>query len=87
MADVDAMLLLPEGPAREAALGAVQREITAIPRRDSVAKEWLKWPTRRRFATLPRLAGVLARLLLTEWRLFVFKRLKLYLRQEPVRDL
>jgi B12-binding domain/radical SAM domain protein len=87
MADVDAMLLLPEGPARAAALAAVRREITAIPRRDSVAKEWLKWPTRRRFATLPRLVGVLARLLLTEWRLFVFKRLKLYLRPEPVRDL
>jgi B12-binding domain/radical SAM domain protein len=85
MAEVDAALTLPEGPGRDAAFAAVRSKIAKLGPRDAGAKEWLKWPIRRRFATLPRLLRVLARLLLTEWRLF-FKRLWLSLWQEPARN-
>jgi B12-binding domain/radical SAM domain protein len=77
IADIDAALTLPEGPARDARLAAVQGRVAAAPGRNPGPKEWLKWPVRRRFATVARLAATLLRLVAAESRRFVTKRLRL----------
>lgn len=77
LAEIDEILTLPEGAEQDARFAAVRRTVKELFPHDAGAKEWLKWPIRRRFATIPRLGKILLRLLLTEWRLLVFKRLKL----------
>ena len=64
----------------------MRRRVEELSPHDVGAKEWLKWPIRRRFATIPRLGKVLVGLFLTEWRLFVFKRLRLFLGRAPARN-
>jgi hypothetical protein len=64
---------------REARFETVRRRVAELAPHDVHAKEWLKWPIRRRFATLPRLGKTVMKLLLAESYLFLFKRLRLVL--------
>ncbi|HTR21673.1 MAG TPA: TIGR04190 family B12-binding domain/radical SAM domain protein [Gemmatimonadales bacterium] len=79
MSEIDDLEQLPEGPQRDARFAAVKRRVEAMAPRDVHAKEWLKWPIRRRFATLPRLGKTVVKLLFAESYLFLFKRLRLVL--------
>jgi B12-binding domain/radical SAM domain protein len=79
LADIDGILALPDGPDREQQYAAVKRRVEELSARAVGTKEWLKWPIRRRFATIPRLSKVLLKLFLTESRLFWSKRLRLVL--------
>lgn len=76
MEEIDRILALPEGPAREARFAAVRHRVAELSAREVLTKEWLKWPIRRRFASLPRLARMLVRLGLAESRL-IARRLRL----------
>jgi B12-binding domain/radical SAM domain protein len=77
LSEIDALLAMPEGPERDARFTAVRRRVEALAAHQVRTKEWLKWPIRRRFATLPRLGKVLLLLLLSQCRLFIFRRLRL----------
>jgi B12-binding domain/radical SAM domain protein len=77
MAEIDAAQALPDVSQREARLAAVRQRVKDLARPEVRAKDWLKWPIRRRFARLPRLVRMLFVLLVVEMRLFVFKRLRL----------
>jgi len=77
ISEIDAMLALPAGPDREARFAEVKRRVDQLAPHAGRTKEWLKWPIRRRFATIPRLTKVFLKLFLTESRLLVFKRLRL----------
>ena len=79
LADIDGILALPDGPDREHQYAAVKRRVEELSARTVGTKEWLKWPIRRRFATIPRLSKVLLKLFLAESRLFWSKRLRLVL--------
>jgi B12-binding domain/radical SAM domain protein len=79
LADIDAILALPEGPDREQQFDVVKRRVEELSARTVGTKEWLKWPIRRRFATIPRLGKVLLKLFVSQSRLFVSKRLRLVL--------
>jgi B12-binding domain/radical SAM domain protein len=83
LAEIDAALTLPAGAERDARLAEVRQRVAALSPHEVRAKDWLKWPVRRRFATLPRLIKVLATLFLTESRLFLFKRLRLVFAGSP----
>jgi B12-binding domain/radical SAM domain protein len=83
LSEIDAMLALPPGPERERRAAAASREATELSADPVRTKEWLKWPIRRRFATLPRLGKVLFTLVLAQWRLFIFRRLRLVLGGAP----
>jgi len=78
IAEVDEILELGEPVERERRLAAVRERIDPRPSHEVSAKEWLKWPIRRRYATIPRLVKVLVGLAATEGRLFLRRRLRLY---------
>lgn len=77
VSEIDAIQALPDPSQREARLAAVRQRVKDLARPEVRAKDWLKWPIRRRFARLPRLARMLVGLFLVEIRLFLFKRLRL----------
>jgi B12-binding domain/radical SAM domain protein len=77
LSEIDAIQALPDAAERELRLAAVRRRVRELARPEVRAKDWLKWPIRRRFARLPRLARMLFGLLVVEIRLFLFKRLRL----------
>lgn len=79
LSEIDAVLAMPQGLERDARFTAVRRRVEALSARQVRTKEWLKWPIRRRFATLPRLGKVFLLLVLTQCRLFFFRRLRLVL--------
>jgi B12-binding domain/radical SAM domain protein len=79
LVDIDAILALPESAERERRFAVVKRQVEELSARTVGTKEWLKWPIRRRFATIPRLSKVLLKLFLTQSRLFWSKRLRLVL--------
>jgi hypothetical protein len=77
VSEIDAIQTLPDASRREARLAAVRQRVQDLARPEVRAKDWLKWPIRRRFARLHRLARMLVGLFLVEVRLFLFKRLRL----------
>lgn len=81
MREIDEILTLPEGPDRDVRLEPIRRRVAALAPHDVRAKEWLKWPIRRRYTSLRRLAKILVLQLLAESRLFLFKRLPLVFRE------
>ena len=77
VSEIDAIQALPDPSERQARLGAVRQRVTDLARPEVRAKDWLKWPIRRRFARLHRLARMLVVLFVVEIRQFLFKRLRL----------
>ena len=77
VAEIDAIQGLPDESQRAARLAAVRQRVKELARPEVRAKDWLKWPIRRRFARVPRLARMLVGLFLVEIRLFLFRRLRL----------
>lgn len=77
VAEIDAVARLPDGPARERRLEALQKEVEEMSVRTAGSKEELRWPIRRRFAAAFRFARLGVELLLSELRLLLFKRTRL----------
>jgi hypothetical protein len=77
VSEIDAIQALPDPSERQARLDAVRQRVTDLARPEVRTKDWLKWPIRRRFARLHRLARMLVVLFVVEIRQFLFKRLRL----------
>lgn len=81
IAEVDLILQLPEGAERDARLATLRAKFSDLPAQTvSVKQELLRWPIRRRFATVLRLARLGVQLLAQELHLFG-RRLRLLLSQ------
>ncbi|HSD33423.1 MAG TPA: TIGR04190 family B12-binding domain/radical SAM domain protein, partial [Gemmatimonadales bacterium] len=76
VSEIDVIQSFPDPAERQARLAALRQRVTDLARPEVRAKDWLKWPIRRRFARLHRLARMLVGLFLVEVRLFLFKRLR-----------
>ena len=81
IAEIDALLLLPAGQAREDALETAKLHLLARQPHAPNPREELKWPLHggQRFAPLPRLARIWARSMATRAHLFPRRRIPLYL--------
>ncbi|HEX9107305.1 MAG TPA: TIGR04190 family B12-binding domain/radical SAM domain protein, partial [Longimicrobiales bacterium] len=80
IAEIDALLLMPPGPARDQALDATRQHLLARQPKAPNPREELKWPiSGRRFAPLPHLARIWAGSLATRAHLFTRRRIPLYL--------
>jgi B12-binding domain/radical SAM domain protein len=77
VSEIDVIQSLPDPAERQARLAALRQRVTDLARPEVRAKDWLKWPIRRRFARLHRLARMLVVLFVVEIRQFLFKRLRL----------
>ena len=77
VSEIDVIQSLPEPAERQVRLAALRQRVTDLARPEVRAKDWLKWPIRRRFARLHRLARMLVVLFVVEIRQFLFKRLRL----------
>jgi hypothetical protein len=77
IAEVDAILTLPDGAARDAQLSDARERHRTLQPQTTCAKEELQWPSARRFGRLPRLLWLAARLLAREAYVLAFKRARL----------
>jgi hypothetical protein len=81
IAEVDCILQLPEGPVRTERLATLRARFSDLPAQTvSVKTELLRWPTKRRFATLRRMARLGTQLIGTEIVL-IGKRIRLLSKQ------
>jgi B12-binding domain/radical SAM domain protein len=81
VSEIDVIQSLPDPAERQVRLAALRQRVTDLARPEVRAKDWLKWPIRRRFARLHRLARMLVVLFVVEIRQFLFKRLRLVFSQ------
>jgi B12-binding domain/radical SAM domain protein len=83
IAEADFILQLPEGPERNERLASLRAKFSDFPAQTvSVKTELLRWPTKRRFATLRRMAKLGAQLVGTEFYL-LGRRVRLLSRAKP----
>jgi B12-binding domain/radical SAM domain protein len=64
IAEIDAIMQLPQGPGRERRLKAIKQKVEEVRRHSICGKDELKWPIGQRFGEIPKIARILFNLLL-----------------------
>jgi B12-binding domain/radical SAM domain protein len=77
IAEVDRVLALPAGPAREERLEAAALWYRSVQPQTTCAKQELQWPIHRRFGNLTKLVALAGKLLAHELYLLLFRRIPL----------